>query len=104
MTANYNNLDTARANSIHTICLNNKAKAKNIPFYIITSEGSRWPDINWAPDAKALAEKMTSDGIIITYEFIPGVHHGHRDFWDIRKKEIISFIKSHLVLPEQNKE
>jgi S-formylglutathione hydrolase FrmB len=99
MTANYNNMDTARANSIHTIYLNNKTDAKNIPFYISTSEGSRWPDISWASDAQALAEMMTADGVKNTYEFIPGIDHDHSAFWDLRKTQIFSFIRSYLVLP-----
>jgi enterochelin esterase-like enzyme len=99
MMANCNSMDTARANSIHTIYMNNIAAAKNIPFYIITSEGSRWPDVSWVPDAQALTDQMTTDGVKNKYEFIPSVHHGHRAFWNIRKVEIISFINSHLVVP-----
>ena len=99
MTANCNSIDTAQVNSIHTLYLKNNTKAKNTPFYIITSEGSRWPNVSWAPDAKALADKMTVDGVTNKYDFIAGIHHGHRAFWDIRKVEIISFINTYLVEP-----
>lgn len=102
MKANCNTMDTARAHSIHTIYMNHKPEAKNIPFNIITLEGSRWLDISWASDAQALAEMMTADGVKNKYEFITGVHHGHRAFWDIRKVEIISFINTHLVVPLVN--
>lgn len=104
MKANCNSMDTARSNSIHTIYMNNIAAAKNTPFNIITSEGSRWPDVSWAPDAQDLADKMTADSVKNKYEFIPGVHHGHRAFWDIRKVEIIGFINSNLVLPIVSRE
>lgn len=99
MKANCNTMNTARANSIHIVYMNHRAVAKNTPFNIITSEGSRWPNLSWASDAKALADKMTADGVPNNYEFIPGVHHGHRAFWDIRMVEIISFINTYLVMP-----
>ncbi len=99
MRANNKNFALAQANSIYNIYSDNREKAKNIPFYLITAEGSNWPNVNWAPDAQELANMMTADGITNTYEYIPGIDHDHSAFWDLRKTQIFSFIRSYLVLP-----
>jgi len=98
--ANNNDIATCEANCIHTIYAKNKAKARSVPFNIITSEGVEWASgRSWAPDAESLAAKMKTDGVTVTYKFIPNLQHNTSAFMKVQKSEIMNFIAKYLVSP-----
>lgn len=98
--ANNNDIVTCEANCIHTIYAKNKVKAKSVPFNIITSEGVEWASgRSWAPDAESLAAKMKTDGVAVTYKFIPNLQHNTSAFMKVQKSEIMNFIAKYLISP-----